>query len=91
VDLGAAAGAVDCEEGLDSTVPGGGAGPGAAPSDRDGAVGPLHAFGQGACGLEAGGGGVADQTEEASLSLHRVHLSNLAQHALRTTGVVCGL
>jgi hypothetical protein len=41
--------------------------------------------------VDAGGVGVADQTEEASLSLHRVHLCTFAQRALCTTGVVCGL
>jgi hypothetical protein len=91
VDPGAAAGAVPREDRGDSAVPGRGVRGRTAPAEGGGAVGPLHALSQGACGLEAGGGGVADQTEEASLSLHRVHLSKIAQHALRTTGVVCGL
>jgi hypothetical protein len=34
---------------------------------------------------------VADQTEEAGLSLQRVHRFSVAQNALRTTGVGCGL
>ena len=91
VDLGSAAAAVRGEKSVDTAVPGAGAGPRAAPAHCDCAVGPLHTFGQGACATDAGGVGVADQAEEASLSLHRVHLFSVAQHALRTTGVVCGL
>jgi hypothetical protein len=87
VDLGAAAGAVDCQHRVDPVVPSRRARPRTAP----GAVRPLHAFGQGAGCVDAGGVGVADQTEEASLSLHRVHLCTFAQRALCTTGVVCGL
>ena len=53
------------------------------PSEGGGAVGPLHSFGNHA--------GEVDQAEEAGLSLHRVHLVNVAQRGLWATGVVCGL
>ena len=91
MDLGAAAGAVHSQQRLDPAVPGRRARRRTTPAHRDCPVGPLHAFGQGACAAQAGDGGVAYQPEEASLSLHRVHLCRIAQHALRTTGVVCGL
>jgi hypothetical protein len=86
VELGAGVGGVGGQEGGDAGVPGGGAGPGAAPAQGGCAVGPLHALGE-----DRGGVGVADQTEEAGLGLQRVHLFRVAQNALRTTGVGCGL
>lgn len=86
VELGAAASAVSGQEGVNAGVPGGGAGVWAAPAEGGCAVGPLHALGE-----DRGGVGVADQTEEAGLSLQRVHRFSVAQNALRTTGVGCGL
>lgn len=84
--MGAGVGGVGGQEGLYAGVPGGGAGPRAAPAEGGCAVGPLHALGE-----DRGGVGVADQTEEAGLGLQRVHLFRVAQNALRTTGVCCGL
>jgi hypothetical protein len=60
-------------------VPGGGVGPGAAPAEGDGAVGPLDAFGERACATYAGAVGVAHQAEEPRLPLRRVHLCRFAQ------------
>ena len=58
------------------------------PPERDSTVGPLRTFREHAGAM---GGGGTDQLEKASLSLQRVHLFSVAQNALRTTGVGCGL